>query len=357
MSSFNFDGSVVAYIEENLSPKSEERESISERYNNLSKILKGVNFQSGSYARFTAITPVNDLDVIWALDPAALKNPPQFERVQKTIDPIELDISSLLYDLADRLREELKNIGQAPRIKPQTHSVGIFYGKTDDDFSIDIVPALPSGDKNEHNDDIYLVPEIARLSKYHRPDRYRDIRNPIKWLLSDPKGYIKDATELNNKNDLFRKTAKLVKTWKYSCKQKNGDFPLKSFHLELIVTELYKNNMSLGCFEGICNFFDQIDYYLDSPHFPDRADASRFVDDYLNNIGQDEWTFVKEKITNARTIIAKIKNVTGQDEIGPLLFALTRDRSDINASVTSRSKTRVVDAYSKPYYDENRFSN
>ena len=114
------DGAIVEYIENNLSPTKEEREQISQRYEELSKMLKGTNFQSGSYARFTAITPVNDLDVIWEVDPELLNKIPDFSKLQKSIDPVELNVSHLLHDLAARLSKEYEGIGKNPRIIPQS---------------------------------------------------------------------------------------------------------------------------------------------------------------------------------------------------------------------------------------------
>lgn len=102
------DNMVVEFIENNLSPTEDERKQIGRRYEDLSTMLKGVIFQSGSYARFTAITPVNDLDVIWEVDQEALKRIPDLTRLQKSIDPIELDVSNLLNDLAERLKKNTK---------------------------------------------------------------------------------------------------------------------------------------------------------------------------------------------------------------------------------------------------------
>lgn len=352
MPTLNPDGMVVEYIENNLSPKEEEREEISKRYEDLSKMLNGVNFQSGSYARFTAITPVNDLDVIWEVDPDRLKKIIGSSEIKKAIDPIELDVSTILHDLANCLEKEYKDLGQSPRIKAQTHSVGVFFGKTDDEFSIDVVPAIPSGDKNEQGDDIYLVPEIIKMSKTYRMKCYEEKKSPIKWLRSDPKGYINDAAELNEDNEYFRKTAKFAKSWKRSCKLKNENFPLKSFHLELIVTDLYKNNLSMGCLDGICNFFEEIESYLNEPKFNDKADASKFIDDYINEIEEDELLVTKKAIIHAKNVIGKVKNTTDHDEIEKLLKELISLRIELRAQPTiNTNRTRVVDAYSRPYYE------
>jgi len=53
----------------------------------------------------------------------------------------------------------------------QSHSIGIFFGE-EEDFSIDVVPAFPSDEKNEFGEDIFYVPEIAHRSIHRRRDLY-----------------------------------------------------------------------------------------------------------------------------------------------------------------------------------------
>lgn len=336
------------YIRNNLSPKQDERDLIRERYEKLSEILKGVNFQSGSYARYTAITPVNDLDVIWEIDAEELAQVPNLNNLKKSIDPIELDASNILHHMAKRLESEYRKIGKQYRVEPRTHSVCIFFGKTDQEFSIDIVPAIITGDKNEYGDDIYKVPELIKLSKNRRAERYLDTKNPIEWIRSDPKGYIEIARELNETNENFRKAAKLVKSWRYSCKKQNSKFPLKSFHLELIISEIFNKNINLNCLEGISSFFEQLEDFLGTPHFVDRADKNRYVDDYIGDIKQDELIANHEFLSRAKELVQRIKSVTGQSEVEKLLDSLTNRESNIGSSVRN-PQTRTIDAYSRPH--------
>jgi len=64
---------VAGYAKAHLSPTDPERSVISTRYDQLQRFLNGRTFQSGSYARFTSTTPVNDLDVIYVLPDEMLK--------------------------------------------------------------------------------------------------------------------------------------------------------------------------------------------------------------------------------------------------------------------------------------------
>ena len=50
-----------------LSPKPEERNMISEIYEKISEVLSGKCIQIGSYPRYTSITPVHDLDILYIL--------------------------------------------------------------------------------------------------------------------------------------------------------------------------------------------------------------------------------------------------------------------------------------------------
>jgi tRNA nucleotidyltransferase (CCA-adding enzyme) len=55
------------FIKANLYPTKDERANISTKYNELLEMIPQSTFhmfQSGSYARTTAVTPVDDLDII-----------------------------------------------------------------------------------------------------------------------------------------------------------------------------------------------------------------------------------------------------------------------------------------------------
>jgi len=339
---------IEKYIRENLSPTQEERDMISARYEELSGILKGVNFQSGSYARFTAITPVNDLDVIWEVDAKDLAKVPSVNKLRKSIDPIELDMANVLHDLASCLDFEFKKIGNSVRIEPRTHSVCVFYGKTDEEFSIDIVPAISSGDINEYGDQIYLVPEIVKLSKDSRTERYSDTSIPIKWIRSDPKGYIECSRELNEKNENFRKVAKFVKTWKYFCKEKNPELALKSFHLELIVSEIFNQDINIDVLGGISSFFEQLRHFVDAPCFVDRANAGRYIDEYLTEMNSSEVSAVSNFLANAAVVVEKMKSLTNYIELEKLMKEFIVIKQS-HSTLPDVAPPRIVEPYSRPH--------
>ena len=198
------------FISQNLSPTYDERKEISKRYNELSGLLQGRNFQAGSYARYTAITPVHDLDVIWVLPEDTIT-----ENIRKSISlkvsPDELEVKAILESLAKRLKEEYVKLGTNVNIKSQTHSVTIEFLENPHEFTIDVVPAVPTSKLNDFGDaPIYLVPEIIRDSHSRRVLKYSN-KKSILWIKSDPEGYIREAREADTKNNAGRKSTKFVK--------------------------------------------------------------------------------------------------------------------------------------------------
>ncbi|MFZ2188348.1 MAG: hypothetical protein WAV73_02170 [Candidatus Moraniibacteriota bacterium] len=316
---------ITGYIKENLSPTERERANISRKYDEIWNLLIGNEiFQSGSYARFTSITPVSDLDIIWVIPRDIIdKKIQSFGLSEKAIDPRMLNLPDILTDLTKKLESEYARIGQKVTIKSQTHSVGVYFGN-EDEFSIDIVPAIRSGYKNEHLDDIYLVPE--------------DTGSEIIWIKSDPKGYIKEAQGLNSKNDSFRKTVKFVKKWKNSCKRKNKLFPLKSFHLETIVKEIIVNNYGISVHDALLSFYTELDFYLSEPKFSDKANSGTFIDDYVKNLSEEEIDLVTKMKSQAldsieamseskdeADVITRIKEIlSGEETFSHKISSLTK---------------------------------
>lgn len=292
------------YIKDNISPREQEKTNVSIRYKELSGMLKGINFQSGSFARFTAVTPVNDLDVIWELPENILsKKFSASQIIAKTINPADLDISNILNELAQELQREYAKAGtQLLKVEPRSHSVCIYFGPTEDDFSIDVVPAVPSG-VNEYGDTTYWVPEIAEISHVKRKSFYAS-NNKMSWLKSDPRGYIKEAIELNDKNLNYRHVVKFCKKWKWAVKQAYPDIKLKSFHIEMIVRELFLKNIKMETTEGIKLFFKEIKNYLLEPKIKDRANNGKFIDDYISALTQE----LKNIIINEGFKVVKIFN-------------------------------------------------
>ena len=205
-----------------LSPQQSERDLIAKIYKSLTDIL-GINncIQIGSYPRFTSITPVHDLDVLYILGEWDVINNP----------------GDALQALKNFLEMEYENPTESRMIiSLQTHSVTIaFSNNNEEKLSIDIVPAYIFG-ANKFQQDMYKVPEIIKEKKHGRRKLlYENIKNEnrdIRWIKTDPRGYIKVASEIDNRTDgEFRKTVKFIKKWSKSLKQDDSALALKSFHV------------------------------------------------------------------------------------------------------------------------------
>lgn len=290
------------YARSNLTPRSEERDLVTRLYASVKAALgEGNCLQIGSFPRFTAVTPVHDLDVLYILG-----------SWQGQASPFEV-----LNNLKDLLVDSFENpTNFSMSISLQTHSVTINFTEDGEDaFSIDIVPAFSSG-RNEFNDPMYVVPEAAKHPRSER--RYipggahqNDFGDTGSyWIRSDPRGYISAAKNLNDHNDDFRKAVKIVKRWKQNQKQNDEAFPLKSFHLEQIVTRILSANRDLTIFDIIFEFFRSIDDHIQEPLIPDRADPQILIDQYIAGISESD----RIKILEAKDYVLK-----SLEEISPTM--------------------------------------
>lgn len=241
------DNELREYVRSNLSPKEAERDLISSLYAAFKGALGASCFMSGSFARFTASRPVHDLDIL---------------TVVGRFDPQHLDPRTILERLEATIRDKFVNPTEFhAKISRQSHSITVAFDEAGREvFAVDVVPAFTSGLKNEFGDDIYWVPEILVIGRKNRAARYQDFERTKKsetewWIRSDPRGYITSAENLNTKNSDFRKATKFVKRWKHNCKTKDGDFKIKSFHIEQTLFDIYTRNPSFGMFDGIFRFF------------------------------------------------------------------------------------------------------
>jgi hypothetical protein len=312
---------VEKYISNHLSPSEKERNEVSKRYNELSGLLKGTNFQAGSYARYTAITPVHDLDVIWALENL---NPNLGQNIRKSvsekIDPKELDISDLLNDLALKLNDEYTKLGETVKVIPQTHSVTIEYPDNSHTFTIDVVPAVSVSEKNEFGDNLFVVPEIIKYTHAKRINKYQ-AHEKIKWIKSDPKGYLEESRRLNEVSTCYRKATKFLKAWKHKLKEKDPTVKLKSFHIEqIIIKELMevRNIANIDTIDTILLFLEKLPKYISVPQIYDRANTTKYVDDYLSELEETQKNRLLDygnRCNQEMKIIAKEDSITKVQEM------------------------------------------
>jgi len=292
-----------------LSPKPEESSLIGKIYKSFEDFL-GINncLQIGSYPRFTSITPVHDLDILYILGYWNENNH---------------DSSTILERLNTQIKERYKNpTDYEIKVIPQTHSVTISYSEDNSEiFSVDIVPAYIFS-KNDFNEDTYKVPEVIREKRgKNRNEYYRKLiqeNNQMGWISSDPRGYIKVAsnTDETTKGE-FRKTVKIIKKWNNNLDDKDNNLKLKSFHLEQIITNFFQKNNNIEIFDVIFDFFIKLPETLDNPNqIKDRANNDKFIDDYLSDFTEEQ----KAKIKQARDgFLIKLERLKESDSIEELL--------------------------------------
>ncbi|MDP2655881.1 MAG: hypothetical protein Q8P17_05250 [bacterium] len=319
-----------SYVQDHLSPTGPERELVSDVYESIQNLLGAANcLQIGSFPRFTAITPLHDLDVLCILGPWSAT----------AFDP-----SAALDALHSNLESEYENPRQYDlEISQQTHSVTLQFSDGGDEvFSVDIVPAYVSG-KNEFGEDMYMVPEIATKSHRERKRIATEVSkgtHKMAWIKSDPRGYITTATRENQSNDDFRKSVKLMKGWRASCKDTwNENFPIKSFHLEQAMTRSFQKNPDMEIFDAIFNFFCNLPRLIERAHIPDRADPKTNIDAYVENLTVEERVL----ITQARDFfLIKLEEISAGADIVDLLEAGTRERASNTESYLFDSKIPML---------------
>lgn len=317
------------YVQTNLTPTVEERSLISEIYEAVCSVLSsGKCLQIGSYPRYTAIRPPHDLDILFILGKWDKTEPKPFDALSK---------------LKGRLEKELAPPqGFSYSVELQTHSITIkFIRNSEEVFAVDIVPALITEAKNEFGDDIYLVPEILRLGHKRREAKYKRVQeniDRIDWILTDPRGYISVASALNKLNDDFRKSVKIPKKWKCVSKERNDDFKLKSFHIEQIITLYFRKDSSLTISEAVTKFFEELPTWLEKSQIPDRADSSKNIDAYV-----DELTLAEKSIIlkSRDEFLEKLKGYEGEQDAGVLFKEKVATAQVRSASVGTAGTSTV----------------
>lgn len=267
------------YVKDNLSPKPEERQLISDIYAAVQNVLGADHcLQIGSYPRFTSVTPVHDLDILYIIGKRESTDP----------NPV-----SVLNELARELNKGFVNPTKYNlEIEHQTHSITLkFLNGKEEIFSVDVVPAYING-QNEYREDKYIVPEILLKTEHKkRTEIYQALSKShgrMKWIPSDPRGYIRITSEIDANNADFRKAVKFVKKWSFLCKDMDDTFKLKSFHIERIITQYFRQDSNIEIFDAVFWFFCDLPKNLEKSWIPDRADTAVHIDAYVDDLTSEE---------------------------------------------------------------------
>lgn len=211
-----------------LAPTQGQREAAARSHAHLRELLSTGNigcriqgsYLSGSYSRYTAIRPLDDVDVIFEIDPTQWKQP-WWRLLQSLPAPdkvLETFARAIRYRYADS------------RVQTQRRSVGLVM----EHLQIDVVPAVAH---DEREGWLYV------------PDREAGT-----WLPSAPSVHGAFTTQVNKAcGESFKPLVRLLKGW-------NGTIPStasqKSFVVETLAAWLLRAHPQATLAQGMKIFFD-----------------------------------------------------------------------------------------------------
>jgi hypothetical protein len=138
----------------------------------------------------------------------------------------------------------------------------------------------------------------------------------MSWINSDPRGYIKVASDVGQNSD-FRKTVKFIKRWKSNLCDADNNLKLKSFHLEQVVTKIFQQNSDIGIFDAVFSFFHNFPVTVSTPNqIADRANSTKFIDDYLAKFTTDQVRKMKEARDG---FLIKLERLSDSDKVDDLV--------------------------------------
>lgn len=294
--------------------------------------------QIGSYPRFTAIRPPHDLDILFRAG------------FSRDLSP---DPSSAVGEIAKLIQENfVAPAGLRSVVRIQSHSVSIIlFRSTEEEFGVDIVPAWESGEKNNYGDDIFRVPELILRGHAKRQQKYERVKGgigSISFILTDPVGYIHAAEEVNATNEDFRRSTKCGKKWKHESRENNTQFKMKSFHLEQILTSYFDGDADLEIYAALVRFFEELPMWISHSRIPDRADSTRMIDSYVDELTDAERTAI---LSSRDEMLNRLRNFDGSNDVSALFES--KKASSVGSSGTGGAPAIITSRVSPkaPYGD------
>lgn len=210
----------------------------------LRRQLKGdEDFLSGSYARKTAIRPLNDIDFLFMLDASA------HEALKKS------GPKACLKAIRKALHEAYPN-KELPLL--QDHSVNITFSQPP--IGYDVVPAFRDGQT-----DNYVIPE----------------RETNCWIKTNPRVHQEFSTAANEKaGKKLKPLIKALKHWNVRNNVQNGK-PVRSFHLEVMACRVFELPPA-NYLKGLHTLFDELAKKVDQP-CPEPAKLGPKLDAHMSS--------------------------------------------------------------------------
>jgi hypothetical protein len=295
----------------------------------LGKCLKG-SFLSGSYARDTAIRPIDDVDVIFVIDEKSWKNinTGYLAHLMAQTSEIRQDyksgsVAQALFgqsqypepnDVLEKFANAIRYRYPVSSIFNQRRSIRLSLNHLD----IDVVPAIAL-DQNAIN---LLIPDSESN----------------KWIQTAPKLHAEQATRVNQlRSGRFKPLVKLLKRW-------NSNIPstvrFKSFCIETIATRIFLERDFKSLTTGLLFFWDFCAQFSDQKQlypFPSKfgiknnlftrelevPDASGTGSNVASGMSNDQVRKFGEHAVRSRDrLIAAIESANANDSINYLKDAM-----------------------------------
>lgn len=168
------------------------------------------NFLTGSYARNTAVRPLNDIDVFLVLTPTSTLN------TRSSPDRVLTEVKHVLETIYD---------GKTAR--KQARSVNIEFAGTG--IAYDVVPAFST------DNDVYTIPDAEAST----------------WIRTNPRIHAQMSTDANER--AAKKLKPLLKAVKHA-NNRSGN-PARSFHLEVLTWKVLQRDPG-AYIDGLVTLFD-----------------------------------------------------------------------------------------------------
>lgn len=217
---------VLGVAADALAPDESELERAERSYNYICTRLNNGNmearildmYRSGSFARATALGPLDDIDIICVVDPGYWSLPLLESRPAP---------AAVIDTFARAVRARYRS-----RVSSQRRSIRLHLNHV----KIDIVPAIEPDD--DDSEGLILVPD----------------REDNDWILSGPAIHTELVEEVDAaRGGRFRQIARLLKNWNHSLP---ANASWKSFAIETLALSLFRQHPLETLEDGIVDFFD-----------------------------------------------------------------------------------------------------
>ncbi len=223
-------------------------------------------FNSGSYAKNTAINTKFDFDLVAPFKRNAFGS-------NGTLKEMYEDVYNFLF--------EKYNINN-DKVKDQKVSIGITFKTDDGEVKIDVVPG------REFNQDQYKDDQNLNLYINNKYGLFEQGSDRLKTNIDAQLNNIKDRA--NAEKNSIRKIIRLLKVWKKT----KGDYPTKSFFLELITLKTFDNKDVTG------NLWDKLKIVLEYIRDNVTNDSFKLTDpgNSANDLMDTLETYQRQNLSN-----------------------------------------------------------